>query len=235
MVRCDKKSGVGRVTGGDPPEIIYVIFLCWRGPMSTAEGQRAQIVERATLKRRESVCACVGAEAGIGKWAGLYGAPMRPDTRGGGRRKGPWRYLGRGTVRRTSMYSFRAGKGHANAWAVLLSVLLSGLVRESARQEGRARQGQTQPRSGPIRSSGKDRAESWRRGKARQVWSGRERESDDETGKPAVVGCACACACALYVVYVHGHTRRASERPSGQIRLEKDGGLAMDGAGGWMG
>lgn len=27
MVRCDKKSGVGRVTGGDPPEIIYVIFL----------------------------------------------------------------------------------------------------------------------------------------------------------------------------------------------------------------
>lgn len=53
MVRCDKKSGVvGSVTGGDPPEIIYVILAeCWRGPMSTVQGAAAgaeQNVERAT-------------------------------------------------------------------------------------------------------------------------------------------------------------------------------------------
>lgn len=31
MVRCDKRLGVGRVTGGDLPEIIYLICLCAGG------------------------------------------------------------------------------------------------------------------------------------------------------------------------------------------------------------
>lgn len=88
------------------------------------------------------------------------------------------------------------------------------LARDSARQ-GRA--GQGRPRSGPIRSWERAERSRGRQGKSKV---GQE-ESDDETGKPAAVGCACACACALYI---HGRTS-ACVQASG---CENGGGPATD-------
>lgn len=104
MVRCDKKSSVGRVTGGDPPEIIYLICECAGGvrcrPLRcTRRMSRGQT----TLKR-------VGAAAGIGKWAGLDWG-HRCDAMQGKRemRKGTWEVLGL-KYRLTCGYVFIRGR-----------------------------------------------------------------------------------------------------------------------------
>lgn len=84
-MQCDKKSSVGRVTGGDPPEIIYLICEC-------AGGVRCR-TSRGTLRksRGQTTWKSVGAAAGIGKWAGL-GWGNRCDAVQGERemKKGTW-------------------------------------------------------------------------------------------------------------------------------------------------
>lgn len=58
MVRCDRKSSAGRVTGGDPPEIIYLICQCAGGVRcrpsrgTHAEWQRGRNLEEHRSRSR---------------------------------------------------------------------------------------------------------------------------------------------------------------------------------------